>query len=680
MKQNCSVVKNLALQYRPDIDGLRAIAVLSVIGFHAFPTYIKSGFVGVDVFFVISGFLISSIIFRGLIYGTFSFVQFYSRRIRRIFPALLIVLVVCYIFGWFSLIDCDYKRLGKHIAAGAAFISNIILWKESDYFDVGNISKPLMHLWSLGVEEQFYLVWPLFLWILWKRKFNVFAVVLFVAIVSFVLNIVFIGKYSSATFYLPHTRFWELLAGSLLAWVMYLPGEWGGGKEEGRLRTWIPLSKKNITTISIIHPIRLILPYVGLILIAISIFCVKEQTFPGYWALLPVFGTVAIISADNKSWVRRILSNRLLVWFGLISYPLYLWHYPILSFTHNILGSYLISPNAHRALRIIAVFFSVVLAWITYELIEYPIRFGSIRRSKIVLSCLLLFMLIMGYLGYFTFKKDGFGFRYVKSPNDYSIRTDFTAKNQPISCNDLVSNMPGISCSTANNPKIAIIGDSHVSSIFYGFLNNDVNGSYRRVLTLSIGGCQPVLGFESYHGCAKKMQMAVNAVKDNQEIKTIILAGYYGYVNKDTAQKSLIGYSNIINALKRTGRKIVFVIDNPTLKQGAEVCQPEPLPIKKFFRKIFKKGRMYNFCQNPTADSYCDQTEYLKVVDKLKTLYPEVVFFDSKLSFRDEKGGGDYLLFKNSLLLYADFNHLSVYGGNLVAGDLIKKLLVVENK
>jgi len=155
--------------YRPDIDGLRAVAILSVIAFHAFPEYIPGGFIGVDIFFVISGFLISSILFSSLEHDRFSIVEFYIRRIRRIFPALLLVLSACLFVGWFVLFSFEYKQLGRHAAAGAGFIQNFVLWRESGYFDNAAATKPLLHLWSLAIEEQFYIFWPILLAIVWKR-------------------------------------------------------------------------------------------------------------------------------------------------------------------------------------------------------------------------------------------------------------------------------------------------------------------------------------------------------------------------------------------------------------------------------------------------------------------------------------------------------------------------------
>ena len=204
------VRKNVAMrvtQYRPDIDGLRAIAVGSVILFHAFPIHLKGGFVGVDVFFVISGFLISRIIFQSFENDRFSYADFYARRIKRIFPALAAVCAVSLLVGWYVLLPDEFQMLGKHTAAGAGFVSNIVLWGEAGYFDVAADTKPLLHLWSLGIEEQFYILWPLVLGVIWKRKADFFIVTLLVAVASFVINIATVHSSPIASFYLPFSRF-----------------------------------------------------------------------------------------------------------------------------------------------------------------------------------------------------------------------------------------------------------------------------------------------------------------------------------------------------------------------------------------------------------------------------------------------------------------------------------------
>ena len=301
-------------KYRPDIDGLRAVAVLAVVAFHAFPNSVRGGFIGVDVFFVISGYLISTILFENLDKGTFSFTEFYARRIKRIFPALLVVLIACFTFGWFALLADEYKQLGKHIAAGAGFISNFILWNEAGYFDNSAETKPLLHLWSLGIEEQFYIVWPLFLWFAWKRKFNLLIITIVVAIISFALNLNGVKQDMVATFYSPLSRFWELLCGSLLAWVtLYKKDACSNIKH--KIDTWLSHTIYRTQQEADGKRLENILSFTGLLLLLYGFWRInKTLSFPGYWALVPVLGAVLIITAGPKAWVNRtILSHKVLL-------------------------------------------------------------------------------------------------------------------------------------------------------------------------------------------------------------------------------------------------------------------------------------------------------------------------------------------------------------------------------
>jgi peptidoglycan/LPS O-acetylase OafA/YrhL len=381
-------------KYRPDIDGLRAIAVLSVVGFHAFPSLVQGGFIGVDVFFVISGFLISSIIYENLDKKEFTFLEFYARRIRRIFPALIVVMTACFVFGWFSLLMDEYMQLGKHIAGGAAFVSNFLLWQESGYFDNSAETKPLLHLWSLGIEEQFYIVWPLLLWLSWKRKFNFFAVTLAIAVGSFYLNIKGIKQDAVATFYSPITRFWELMIGGLLAWItIYKKSTFAGiCLKVDRLIVSTIYKNKQVTkgrTLANLSAFTgLALLVYGLVIIA------KDFSFPGVWALVPALAALLIISAGPAAWInRQILSTNIFVWFGLISYPLYLWHWPLLSFAQIIENG---SPS--RNTRITAVAISILLAWLTMKFIEKPFRFGN-QRTGLKVATLSGFMFVIGVSG-----------------------------------------------------------------------------------------------------------------------------------------------------------------------------------------------------------------------------------------------------------------------------------------
>ncbi|MEZ5649555.1 MAG: acyltransferase family protein [Burkholderiaceae bacterium] len=389
--------------YRPDIDGLRAIAVLSVLAYHAFPQYLTGGFLGVDVFFVISGFLISTIIFESLDRGTFRFGAFYARRIRRIFPALLLVLTVCLAAGWPLLFADEYAQLGKHIGGGAGFVSNLVLWSEAGYFDDAAEVKPLLHLWSLGIEEQFYIVWPLLVWMAWQRRFNPAIVIGSVAAISFALNIAQVGGAPVAAFYSPLTRFWELLAGSLLAWAML------ARRRGGEAALPDPPSRPidaSAATISGPNPAADLLSVAGICLLGFGFWHVdKAFLFPGYWALVPVLGAVLLIVAGPRAWVnRRVQSNRLAIWFGVISYPLYLWHWPLLSFARIIEGE---QPSWR--IRLAAVAVSIALAWLTCRFIEAPLRFGGYARTKIV--ALVCSMFVLGSLGYGVLQHDGIASR-----------------------------------------------------------------------------------------------------------------------------------------------------------------------------------------------------------------------------------------------------------------------------
>ncbi len=381
MHQQQSIVHD---RYRADIDGLRAIAVLSVVAFHVYPNWVSGGFVGVDIFFVISGFLISSIIFGRLANENFSYKDFYARRIRRIFPALILVLVASWLFGWFFLMSDDYEQLGKHIAAGAGFISNFVLWNEAGYFDISADAKPLLHLWSLGIEEQFYILWPLILALVWNRSHKILILTIAIAIVSFALNIYTSHANPVAAFYLPYTRFWELMIGGILAYIL--------------LHKPDCLPRNNNY-----------LPMLGLLLILSSVLLLdKSKVFPGWWALMPTMGTILVIAAGPNTWVNRnVFSTRILVWVGLISYPLYLWHWPILSLAY-IMNAYETPSLTERSLIIAA---SILLAWMTYQLIEKPIRFKQWIKPTSLFATLSI-LLIMGF---YTYHLDGIGHRKINA-------------------------------------------------------------------------------------------------------------------------------------------------------------------------------------------------------------------------------------------------------------------------
>jgi peptidoglycan/LPS O-acetylase OafA/YrhL len=344
-------------QYRPDVDGLRAIAVLLVMNYHAFPEAIPGGFIGVDIFFVISGFLITGIIARELDFKRFSLVAFYVRRIRRIFPALIVVLCAALVLGSLWMLPAAYAQLGNDVFASAAFFANIALLLQSGYFDIASAKKPLLHLWSLGIEEQFYLFWPLLLMLAVRLRLSIVAVASILGIGSFLLNLALIGSDPIATFYLPFTRAFELLAGAVLARGWNRISQTGAA---GNLRALIG---------------------VGLIAVAAAVLD-PHRAFPGWWAILPVAGAALLLSAPGAWFCRVVLASRPLVGIGLVSYPLYLWHWPLLVFFTIIKFNPL--TLLERELVLLA---SGLLAWATYQYVEKPFRFGAPRPRWIFALC-----------------------------------------------------------------------------------------------------------------------------------------------------------------------------------------------------------------------------------------------------------------------------------------------------
>src|SRR6202171_3078579 len=332
-------------RYRPDIDGLRAIAVTLVANFHAFPEAMPGGFIGVDIFFVISGFLITGIIARELEQKRFSLLAFYQRRIRRIFPALIVVLCTTLVLGWLWMLPAGYAQVGGDVFSSAAFFANIALLLQSGYFDIESAKKPLLHLWSLGIEEQFYLFWPLILMLVARLRLSMLAAVSVVGVASFVLNVALIGSNPVATFYLPFTRAWELLAGAALACG------------------WNQLSQAS-TASNLRASIGVVL------IVAAAGVLDTKSAFPGWWAILPVAGAAPLLSAPAPWFCRSLLASPPLVWIGLISYPLYLWHWPLLVFFGIIKFGPLTLVERELILGL-----SALLAWLTYWLFIFPFSF-----------------------------------------------------------------------------------------------------------------------------------------------------------------------------------------------------------------------------------------------------------------------------------------------------------------
>ncbi|TWR99048.1 acyltransferase [Pseudomonas chlororaphis subsp. chlororaphis] len=561
-------------RYRPDIDGLRAIAVLSVVAFHAFPDWMKGGFIGVDIFFVISGFLISTIIFEGLDKETFSFSDFYARRIKRIFPALLLVLSACLAIGWAALFADEYKQLGKHIFSGASFASNFTLWGEAGYFDNSAESKPLLHLWSLGIEEQFYIVWPLLLWLAWKRKFSPALIISTLAVISLYLNLRGVSKDAVATFYSPQTRFWELLSGSLLAWATLYKGDFFNTikVKTGRI---LEVAIPGIQVNSGERQLSNLLSLVGLSLLVYGFWRIDSGIgFPGKWAIIPVLATVLIICAGPQTIINRlVLSNPVLVWLGLISFPLYLWHWPLLSFLWIIEAG---NPS-YKALLIVLVL-SVLLSWLTYRLVERPVRLG--RWRKHVPSTLVFLMLVVGALGGLTYKKDGFGDRVAANGVKFSEYSDLLAINLGLGDSCVYDkDFKTDKCKFGDSPTVLLWGDSYAMHLVQALESSKDVYSFRQHTASS---CRPILDMNYYDNgpdgdnlvknCLRQNELVYKWLSENRQITHVILSSPYNLKSDIFVEGKVVkgGYDTqarymelTIDKLRALGVKPIVVAPTP---------------------------------------------------------------------------------------------------------------------
>jgi len=458
-----------AHQYRADIDGLRALAVGAVVCYHAFPAWFPGGFIGVDVFFVISGFLITNIFITQLQQGTFHIGDFYQRRIRRIFPALIVVLVVTLVIGWVVLFRDEFVRLGWHVASGAGFVANITIFREVGYFAESALHTPLLHLWSLGIEEQFYLIWPLFLW-WWARQPQHHWWILLGAIGgSFLAGVIMVYVNRDAAFFLIPTRFWQLACGGAVA-------VWQRGAQPYRT-----------------------LPAVAGIIGSLGILGAtwgyhEQMLFPGALALVPTLASMLVIASDEQSWLnRRILGHSFLVFIGLISYPLYLWHWPLISYGYLIFESQF--THWWRALVVVI---SVVLSIATYTFIERPLRFGRWRHTSVQ-------FLVIGMLTVAGSALAGISTGIIPARQHTTVATPAPTPLPTVACDQVFRGTPvhtrndslclQVIATDAHTPEYIVIGDSHSGALALGFAQASVGHPMRSYM---LPGCLPGLNIERY--------------------------------------------------------------------------------------------------------------------------------------------------------------------------------------
>lgn len=650
--------------YRPDVDGLRAVAILAVLAYHASHLLLPGGYVGVDVFFVISGYLITGILLRDLAAGQFSIATFYKRRVRRIFPALVTVLAFCWIAGWFALLPDEFKQLGKHIGSAAIFISNLVLYKEAGYFDVASDLKPLAHLWSLGVEEQFYIAWPLMMLAAWHWQRGVMRLLLALFAISIVGNLVLTHMNSAFAFFMPMTRFWELMAGGLLAyaeryWPHRLPAR---------------------------QAVRNAMSALGLTLIVAA--CVgftKFDAFPGWRAMVPVAGALLMIAAGPQSGVNKhLLANRAMVWIGLISYPLYLWHWPLLSYARIVESG----EPAHW-IKAVAVAISVLLAWLTYRFIERPLRFGALGKRSRSLLWLVLALVALALLGLLTELRQGMPrTRQLDLPMAQDMEPLDTFRATLPKCDAALGlgDLQWCYLSREGAPTAALFGDSHADAFFPGLVLED---RQRNWMLVGHSSCPPLKDVESTFrehpdSCREKNDRALEMLAASPNIRTVVLSALGGFymgesyspqhtgkvdpanwrlqsTHDDEAGSSAAevyyeGMARTIRTLERVGKQVIVMRDVPGIDFWPVACMKRPFTLTTPTEK--------KSCAMDRAKLERLNAQYHGVLDALAKAYPHVLFYDGFAPLCDAQQcyGG-----KGDTLYYRDTHHLSIRGAKRVA-------------
>lgn len=665
----------MLLKYRPDIDGLRAVAVLAVIFFHTSVPGFSGGFVGVDIFFVISGFLITSIILHDIKQGQFSIARFYERRVRRIFPALFPVMAFTLVVGAYLLDGSAFDQFGKSIAATTLFYSNILFCSESGYFAAPALQKPLLHTWSLAVEEQFYIFFPLVMVLIQKYFKSRYLLWILIAVaLSLGASIYGVYHYPGVTFYYVPTRAWELLAGSILA-VGVLPHP---------STAWL----KNILSAT------------GLGLIIYSVGFYNESTlFPGYNAIIPVLGAWLILYSNmgggGMSIVNKILSVRPLVFIGLISYSLYLWHWPFVAFARYLL----FRPfyGYEQAAIIVASFAVSILSW---KYIESPFRGKQMllpERNRLFAVAGVVMVMASG-IGGVIHLQNGMGWRYPEMDATlqkvtHNPKIEKLDEWEKITENIAEGSIPPIVGAKNAAPSFVLVGDSHAMSMttaleyeanlfrLSGFIipRNGVPfllGINSRGIADEVAHNNAVLAFIKNHPGIKTVILVSRwavyvhgqLIEKNQEFLNIKLHDVFGQYNRDQSNAFLldVGLKRTVKALLAMHRNVVLVCDVPEI--GYDVS--------RFYAISSRFPKMVSGLNiRPTIAEYNSrQHEVQAIMNELAQL-PGVTLIHPESRMFDEHGRGRFMA--NGELLYNDSNHLSPAGAIYVApvfDDLFKAM------
>lgn len=623
--------------YQPQIDGLRAFAVLSVILFHAnFPIF-KGGFIGVDVFFVISGYLITTIIIKEINNKTFSFIGFYERRARRILPVLFFILLISTIMAWLILLPRDMREFSQSLAATSSFLSNVFFWLKSGYFDTSTELKPLLHTWSLSVEEQYYIFFPILLVLIFKyNKNKLVMIVTSCLLLSLIFSQWSITNDKNAAFYLIFSRSWELLIGSLLS-IFYI-----------RIDTYVSCYNKYIVQIMGIASFSL--------LVFSILFFDKKTPFPGLYALFPTFSTVGvIIFSKKKTILYNILSYPLIVSMGLISYSAYLWHQPILAYAR-----YISIDELSSVLKFLLIFLTFLLSYFSWKYIENPFRKRNntfiFIYASVVISLLFIAFGIYGHIA------NGFDNRVAPSYLYKNFYKDIASPKNTVGLHGkrCVSEKASIcQVSDGEGKRILFFGDSHSADFSseikkYGLLNN------LNVWQMSMGGCGFILDHQ--HGeCGKAIDKLVNIIEKKDYAEIVFIASTYSHLDNIPSSEQIINLlflKDIFISAVNNNIDVTYFIPRPSFSID---------PVKAM---LFDKEELITIEKKSSR-----KNTKLYMEDNFKNIGisvfdQEQVLLDAFCNPNGECKNG----FHNDRLLYRDKNHLSKYGKKYVF-DIFTSLL-----
>ena len=648
--------------YRPEIDGLRCFAVVSVVLYHAqiqifdFQPF-KGGFIGVDIFFVISGYLITSIILNDLIdKKNFSFRNFYISRIRRIMPALLFIMLVSIPFSWIYLYPIDLVNYSKSILYSLGFGSNFYFhYSGLEYGSPEGLLKPFLHTWSLSVEEQYYLLFPLILVIVFKY-FNKYFLhfLLFIFVVSLIFADIGSKNYPSSTFYFLHTRIWELICGSLIAYYE------------------IKFGQRNNNKI-----LLQVMPIIGIVLIIFSIFFFDNKIFhPSFYTLIPVVGVALILWFSNKNdIVSKILSYKLFVAIGLISYSLYLWHYPIFSFAKNLEILY---DNHYGKLLLIII--SLILSIITYYFIEQPARKSN--SIKTVFFMLALSVLIILTYTIVTIINDGFSKR-LKVRNFQEKHTFTYLTQEDKLCFGRTKNLCNFG---SHEKKIILLGDSHMGSLAFD-LYNKTKSKYS-FLPITHGGYFHLREVKQINRHSKKIIKEYDVLRNNidkvlnKSNKNIIIIGgvvsLYIY-NKRIENRALHWDGQFVqeDTLKYDTKTIerAFINLIKALSVNNEIILLYPIPemgvnIQK--KKFENMVRIFNYKYSDYLKQNNEVVKFFNTINlpNVHKVYPHKVFCNEKTGLCKTHDKDNFFFF--------DGYHPSLQGAEMINSLIIKKINSLE--